>query len=154
MPHATPEARAAYQRKWRLANMEKRTAYLHVWHKNNPEKEAMYSRAYRKANPTKRAVSNRAWLLRTRGLDPIDPITHWETVWKEQEYKCKICRATSPGSKSGWQADHDHATGKFRGILCHKCNATLGHAGDDLDRLRGCMEYLEKGGCIPCPDLS
>lgn len=39
--------------------------------------------------------------------------------------------------------DHDHATGKFRGWICRKCNLMLGHAEDNVDTLRRAVEYLQ-----------
>ena len=55
-----------------------------------------------------------------------------ENLFKEileyQNYLCAICGADKP-SKSGkrdWHADHDHDTGKARGILCAGCNTLLG----------------------------
>lgn len=38
--------------------------------------------------------------------------------------------------------DHDHATGKVRGYLCHGCNTSLGQLGDDPARIAGLITYL------------
>lgn len=39
--------------------------------------------------------------------------------------------------------DHDHTTGKIRGILCINCNSSIGLAGDSAHRLRQLANYLE-----------
>ena len=44
---------------------------------------------------------------------------------KSQNGKCAACERTDPGPK-GWIVDHDHKTGKVRGIVCHKCNVVIG----------------------------
>jgi hypothetical protein len=51
---------------------------------------------------------------------------------------CAICR-TAPAV----HVDHDHATGKVRGMLCFSCNAALGHFKDEPAVLRRAARYLE-----------
>ena len=40
--------------------------------------------------------------------------------------------------------DHDHTTGKFRGMLCHRCNTGLGQLGDDVPGLIRGLKYIVK----------
>jgi hypothetical protein len=40
--------------------------------------------------------------------------------------------------------DHDHDTGKVRGVLCHHCNVALGMARSDPRVLRGLISYIER----------
>lgn len=62
-----------------------------------------------------------------------------------EEYKercqngCEIC-----GSLIRLHMDHCHDTGKFRGILCGKCNQGLGLFDDNSNRLDIAIKYLNK----------
>ena len=38
--------------------------------------------------------------------------------------------------------DHDHITGKVRGLLCPTCNSLLGHAKDSEGILQAAIRYL------------
>lgn len=40
--------------------------------------------------------------------------------------------------------DHDHATGKIRGLLCDNCNKALGHLKDSIEIANCVLEYLKK----------
>ena len=67
---------------------------------------------------------------------------------KAQGGKCAICDTDKPGGQgknrpSGWHIDHDHKTGRVRGLLCHKCNVGLGHFQDSIDTLKAAIKYLE-----------
>lgn len=53
---------------------------------------------------------------------------------------CQICGA--PPAKRAHHIDHDHVTGKVRGVLCFKCNSGLGNFDDRPDLLRAAIAYL------------
>lgn len=61
---------------------------------------------------------------------------------RAQNNKCAICNLESENRKLC--TDHDHVTGKVRGLLCHKCNFALGYFKDSLDNLYSAISYLEK----------
>ena len=55
----------------------------------------------------------------------------WDRMLAEQGGGCGICGTTEPGGRGNtFHVDHDHATGKVRGLLCFKCNT-------DLNKLEG-----------------
>ena len=51
---------------------------------------------------------------------------------------CEVCG----GKTTKMATDHDHDTGKVRGLLCGNCNTALGLAGDSVDRLMALAAYL------------
>lgn len=57
---------------------------------------------------------------------------------KHQKYGCAICciRLKKPA------VDHCHKTGRFRGILCIRCNGAIGALGDSVAGLRRAIRYL------------
>ena len=70
----------------------------------------------------------------------------WEdyySILDAQDRNCAICSAS--GGRIGEQLviDHDHATGKVRGLLCHACNLLLGLANDDIPTFKSSIEYLK-----------
>jgi hypothetical protein len=52
--------------------------------------------------------------------------------------ECVIC-----GSNEVLVVDHNHKTGKIRGMLCNHCNRGLGHFRDDPELLTFAAEYLK-----------
>ena len=64
----------------------------------------------------------------------------YQEMIAEQRGGCAIClRSDKP-----LQIDHDHATGKVRGLLCTGCNTALGKFKDSGDQLKRAIAYLEK----------
>ena len=78
----------------------------------------------------------------------------WYWMLKEQAYRCKICRKVMSNEwaldkRKGRKrteicVDHDHKTGKVRGLLCHSCNTVIGHAKDDVSILNSAIVYLKE----------
>lgn len=66
----------------------------------------------------------------------------WRAIYKEQNGKCPICNSSL--DDKDWHTDHDHKTGKIRGILCPRCNKGIGHFCDNPSYLRGAARYLDK----------
>ena len=61
---------------------------------------------------------------------------------RSQGNSCAICGAKPKGRRLA--VDHDHKTGKIRGLLCMPCNTALGKFRDDPKLLRKAIKYLEK----------
>jgi hypothetical protein len=40
--------------------------------------------------------------------------------------------------------DHDHVTGKVRGVLCHDCNTGIGLLRDSIELIEKARDYLGK----------
>jgi len=55
---------------------------------------------------------------------------------------CEICGKPFEGPEP--HIDHNHTTGKIRGLLCEGCNWTLGYMNDDVHFLEKAVAYLEK----------
>lgn len=62
----------------------------------------------------------------------------------ERQGGCAVCRTPEPRGKNGWHVDHDHETGRVRGVLCITCNIAIGMLHDDLARARQAVAYLER----------
>jgi hypothetical protein len=58
-----------------------------------------------------------------------------------QQGRCAAC-LTPETPDAPLHDDHCHATQKPRGMLCRRCNHTLGHVGDSIERLLALAEYL------------
>src|SRR5213593_4753145 len=120
-------------RKWREKNLERSRA---INRRSYRKLENGWRRKNRERVNAKRREQHKQWyLLRTYGMTQED---FWALLAK-QEGRCAICRTDRPPCRvpgeSVWHVDHDHKTGRVRGLLCFNCNAALGHVRDEVARL-------------------
>jgi len=71
-------------------------------------------------------------------------IEEYESLLASQFWACAICGRDEEEFEGRLHIDHDHITGKVRGLLCRKCNSILGYADDDIDVIRKAIAYLER----------
>jgi hypothetical protein len=110
-----------YDKKYYRLNKELCKQRAKAWRDANPEKCRVNRRQWFKKNRAKMYVKKLAFLRRKRGWFGTD----FSDALIVQNNKCAICE--KPFSrKNEIHADHDHKTGKRRGLLCMVCNVRLG----------------------------
>ena len=65
----------------------------------------------------------------------------WNKMWEDQDRLCKICRLALEAPNT----DHNHSTGKVRGLLCHRCNTFVGYIEKNTLILGNVVKYLLEG---------
>ena len=104
----------------------------------NPAKEKAYYRDYRERNLVRCRLRSRHYNWRTKGIDPKEA----EALLASHDGRCALCSRDTPGGRGYWHVDHDHESGKLRGVLCAGCNLMLG--GAERVGLNRIEEYLRR----------
>jgi len=73
-------------------------------------------------------------------------IGQYDQMLEKQCGYCYICLTHSKELNKKLAVDHDHNTGKVRGLLCMKCNTVLGKVKESIFILERMIEYLKKYG--------
>lgn len=143
MPYTDIEKRREANRKWKRENPEtvkaqkaryraRRPEVARAYRQNNKESLKAIGDAWRSANPEKvKGYRRRSNIKKRYGIT----LEQRNAMLALQGDCCAMCKCSDPGSIQGWCIDHSHDTGDIRGILCAKCNTSLGQAGDALERV-------------------
>lgn len=105
-----------YHKKYRLKNKDRLSAWVKEKRKTHFDKYREYK-------------------LKTRYGISIDD---YNKMSEQQKGKCKICN-----EETELVVDHNHETGKVRGLLCRQCNIALGAIKDNTSFLKRAISYLE-----------
>jgi hypothetical protein len=123
---------------------EKGKKRLDKWREENPEK---YQNQYMNdivRQKYKEYYHNNKDSVKNTYLQTNYKITleDYNLLLEKQNEKCKICNRDCSTGKS-LAVDHNHETGKVRGLLCKNCNIGLGMFFDNLDFLESAVLYLK-----------
>jgi hypothetical protein len=119
-----------------VANPEPDRERAKRWARENPDR-VKAQREAAKLSGRKAASNRRSHLKRVHGITVED----YEAMLAAQRGGCAIC-GKPPRPDISLHVDHDHETGRIRGLLCFPCNNALGDVGDDIGRLRAFIDYL------------
>jgi hypothetical protein len=117
-----------YRRKYRLRN-------------SSQERESQ--KRYRDNNKDKRKNGMLLWRFNIT-------LEEYQVLFEAQDGVCKICNNPETAKKNKSEelrmlaVDHDHNTGKVRGLLCARCNVQLGHYEKTKPRAQEFENYLEE----------
>ncbi len=120
------------------------------WTEEERAKSVEAIKGWRDSNPEE---VRRIWLFKKYGVTP----EWYEEKLAAQDGHCALCPATVDERKmpsfakegrtrSYLLVDHDHETGKARGLLCAKCNTALHRVEYSQDWAWKAMAYLERHG--------
>lgn len=71
-------------------------------------------------------------------------LEQYNQLFQDQNGKCAICQVHQTDVKRTFNVDHNHKTGKIRGLLCSLCNSGMGGLQDDIVLLEAAINYLRK----------
>lgn len=80
-------------------------------------------------------------------------LVQYNVMFAAQNGLCLGCYKHQKDIKRAFAVDHDHTTGKIRGLLCGNCNVALGNAQDDPIILRRLADYREIHGGVSLQSL-
>lgn len=135
-----------YKEKYREENKENLREYYKKYRMENADKKKEQDKKYREANPDKVRKNSLAYINRNKEALEEKRIkrvyginkTEYQEMLERQEGKCAICK-----KKEKLVIDHDHESGKVRGLLCTRCNTAIGYFLDDIESIKSAISYLD-----------
>jgi hypothetical protein len=83
-------------------------------------------------------LSRADWLRWKYGLTP----DQYDELLDAQGGVCAICERTPEENGNRLTVDHDHTTGKIRGLLCKVCNRDVGRIEKHIAGFRRYLEVI------------
>ena len=123
-------------KEYRERTKDKRNARRRELYASDPKRRQRAcesARQYRLDNPRSRRKSD----LQKYNLG----LEEYDQMLESQNGQCAIC-----GKRQHKKlfVDHNHKTGKVRGLLCNNCNFGIGQFQDDFNLLLSAIEYLRR----------
>jgi len=104
-------------------------------------------RKWRENNPGKATQNSRERNYKRIGLDGD---AGYLKLYNEQHGLCAVCGELKPKfGRYGLQADHSHATGHHRGLVCARCNMLIGYYETAFELWKKVEDYLYEHEAAP-----
>jgi hypothetical protein len=130
-----------YNKLWRERNADHIRRYWQEYRDNNKVKIAERDRN-RKQTPQSREKRRFYCWKKAYGIDRLQFVE----LFAAQGKVCAMSKTVDPKCRKGWHIDHDHVTGKVRGVLCPRCNSVLAQSRDNIAVLKSAIAYLNHAG--------
>lgn len=105
---------------------------------SDPVAKIKHQMRYRKRKSKNPLAQREAELKKLYGITLQDYIE----MYNDQDGVCYICKEECKTKKS-LSVDHNHKTGRVRGLLCNRCNRAIGMFMDSPSLLRRAADYLD-----------
>jgi hypothetical protein len=152
LPYKDPAKNEACKKKWAREHAAEINARTNAYYHSHKELHLGRVLSWRKRNREAWLSYKRDWNKRNRerfygyALKELYGITRedYDHMLQEQKGRCAICRKP-PGNepRKRLHVDHDHRTGKVRGLLCQICNMRVGTL-ETFPMVKKALAYLEK----------
>lgn len=127
---------------WKSTNPERVKA--HEKNRNRDWPAELAAARARRATPEGRR-NMRNWRLKQDHGITLD---EYERMVADQGGVCKICRRPPRGGRTHHDqmlhVDHDHSSGRVRGLLCRQCNVAIGFLDEDVEIIASAIHYLRR----------
>ncbi len=158
---ANAEKLRAYNKAYQVRNKEKKQVYRKEFWAKHKERLSAHRKTYQKANTERLNAYNRKWYAKNIESERASgiawyhaneseirckryglTITAYRDLLDRQSGACAIC--LSLPNRNRLHIDHDHATGRVRGLLCTRCNAGIGMFRDNPELMLAAAEYVQQ----------
>lgn len=146
MPIRDKDARRKYNQEWYEKNKERVREYRAKYYQAHKVQGQTYAKRYRENNESKSEMEHKYTLRKKHNMTPED----YEALLQQQSGVCAICGEANLNGRR-LAVDHDHETGKIRGLLCVTCNVALNKLDQNRDWAKKAIEYLIQADQIPVP---
>lgn len=139
-----------YMKEWRNRNYERSKKISQEWKKNNIERVKKTNKEWQEKNKDRVNANRRSWISKPENREKINwmqrlkpynlSLEEFNQLVDNQKNRCGICNEKFLDNSV---IDHNHKTGKTRGLLCANCNHGLGKFKDSEWILNSAITYLK-----------